>query len=285
MEIDPNHWWNSRSTGQKIAGAIAILAGGVSQAFSKSDKNPIVEQITGYIHQDIDAQKDNMSQAWEAYKTAHGMEESDQAYANFRANYIGKQIDLGQQVVADQLKAIAAHSANPIAKNNAMVAVNDLEKERQDRRNQLMLLNMKNAQAQASALHAELLRETLRKQALEDAATKNAQAIELEKAKAEATASNTDKYEREKAELVEANKSTEKSAFITQMQQKAERGEEPSVDDKKAAERIGVALPEGSTATKIFSHTKTKEEIDAAYKEALKAVGKNKHPSYFTPSK
>ncbi len=55
-KIDPEHWWSSRDTGQKIAGIFAAFAGG----FNKNG-NSAVASMDAAIDRDIDAQKANLA--------------------------------------------------------------------------------------------------------------------------------------------------------------------------------------------------------------------------------
>lgn len=58
-KIDQGRWWSSRSTGQKIAGYIAAIAGGLNSA-NTGGRNMGLEQINKAIDNDIDAQKTDL---------------------------------------------------------------------------------------------------------------------------------------------------------------------------------------------------------------------------------
>ncbi len=55
--IDPNRFWNSRSTGQKVTAVLSIILGGVGAGMTKSNTNGAYEILQGAIDRDIDAQK------------------------------------------------------------------------------------------------------------------------------------------------------------------------------------------------------------------------------------
>jgi hypothetical protein len=57
--IDPEKWWNDRSTGQKVAAFIAAIAGGLVQPHG--GRNSGLAAIDTMIDRDIDAQKANMA--------------------------------------------------------------------------------------------------------------------------------------------------------------------------------------------------------------------------------
>ncbi len=58
--IDPERWWKSRSTGQKIAGFMSAIVGGLVQGRTGSARNSGLDMITAAIDQDVDAQKADM---------------------------------------------------------------------------------------------------------------------------------------------------------------------------------------------------------------------------------
>lgn len=59
-KIDPNHFWESKTTGQKVMSNIAILLGGISQGLTHSQTNPAMDLLNKRINEDIDAQKNNL---------------------------------------------------------------------------------------------------------------------------------------------------------------------------------------------------------------------------------
>ncbi len=59
-KVDPEHWWNSRSTGQKVAGYLTAIVGGLLQGRTGSARNSGMDMIQQAIDQDIDAQKTNI---------------------------------------------------------------------------------------------------------------------------------------------------------------------------------------------------------------------------------
>ncbi len=60
MQVDPEKWWNDRSTGQKIAGFLAAIVGGLVQG-RVGGPNSGLAMIENAIERDIDAQKANMA--------------------------------------------------------------------------------------------------------------------------------------------------------------------------------------------------------------------------------
>lgn len=58
-QIDPNHYMESRSTGQKVGNAIGLFLGGLGQGLIGGN-NPAQDWINNQINRDIDAQKANL---------------------------------------------------------------------------------------------------------------------------------------------------------------------------------------------------------------------------------
>lgn len=59
-QVDPEKWWSDRSTGQKIAGFLAAIIGGLVQGRT-GGRNSGLDMINQAIDRDIDAQKHNLS--------------------------------------------------------------------------------------------------------------------------------------------------------------------------------------------------------------------------------
>ncbi len=58
-EIDANGWWHSRNVGQKVAGTIGLILGGLASAFGNGG-NVAKEMIDKAIANDVEAQKANL---------------------------------------------------------------------------------------------------------------------------------------------------------------------------------------------------------------------------------
>jgi hypothetical protein len=54
---DPDRWWNSRSTGQKVMAGIGMILGGIGGGMTGSNKNAAMDVINKAIDDDINAQK------------------------------------------------------------------------------------------------------------------------------------------------------------------------------------------------------------------------------------
>lgn len=72
-KIDPNHFWESRSTGQKIMAAIGIALGGIGGGLSGHGGNVAMDVINKAIDRDIDAQKFNASHKQSTFQNQMGI--------------------------------------------------------------------------------------------------------------------------------------------------------------------------------------------------------------------
>lgn len=109
--INAHHWAETQSTGQKIANAFGLLAGGFKQGFS-GGSNPAMDFINEQINRDIDAQKARNEQqrtVWGAYQNLYG----DQNIANNLAKT--SLMDMYKH----QFNQLAAQFATPQAKQAA----------------------------------------------------------------------------------------------------------------------------------------------------------------------
>lgn len=60
-KVDPNHFWESKSDGQKVSAGIAIFLGGMAGGFTGKGGNLALDMISKSIDRDIDAQKHNIA--------------------------------------------------------------------------------------------------------------------------------------------------------------------------------------------------------------------------------
>jgi hypothetical protein len=79
-KIDPNQWWGSRSTGQKISASIGMLLGGIGQGLIGGG-NAALGVIDSAIDKDIDAQKEERGkkQGLLAYHAQQGRDDQTAA--------------------------------------------------------------------------------------------------------------------------------------------------------------------------------------------------------------
>jgi len=140
--INPNHFWENKSTGGKVMAGIALLLGGASSGLT-GKSNPALDVIQKSIQDDIEAQKANQSQGVNLYKL--GLEkyrdaQSAHQYATLQANAL----------LQGQLSKIAAQTGNQTAQFQAQQAIHQLGLQNAELRSNLGLrqaaVNSMNAQ-------------------------------------------------------------------------------------------------------------------------------------------
>ena len=107
--IDPEHYWATRSTGQRISASIAMVLGGISVGINGGGENPALKNINAAIDRDIEAQKFNLGK--KQTLLSHYMAET-------------KDLVSAQQLVkADYLDITAAKLAQAAAEANDPIAI------------------------------------------------------------------------------------------------------------------------------------------------------------------
>lgn len=117
-KINPNQFWDSKTTGGKITAGIALLLGGISSGIT-GKSNPALDVIQKHIQDDIEAQKNNQTQGVNLYKL--GLEkyrdtQSAHQYATLQANAL----------LQGQLSKIAAQTGSQTAQFQAQQAIHQL---------------------------------------------------------------------------------------------------------------------------------------------------------------
>lgn len=129
--INPNQFWEDKSTGGKIAAGIALLLGGISSGLT-GKSNPALDVIQNQIQRDIEAQKSNQAQAVNLYKLGLEKYRDTQAahqYATLQANAL----------LQGQLSKISAQTGSQTAKFNAQQAIHQIGLQNAELRSQLGL--------------------------------------------------------------------------------------------------------------------------------------------------
>lgn len=109
--IDPRHYQENMSTGQKVSTVLGLILGGFSAGFNKTGINPAVTFLNKQIERDLEAQKERVGQQ----KTILGANEAlyhDQVLANNAARVNMNDIYTQKiQLAANQLGTPAAKAA------------------------------------------------------------------------------------------------------------------------------------------------------------------------------
>jgi hypothetical protein len=148
QNVDPDKFWNSKSTGQKATALVGIMLGGIGMGIAhRPGENPAMAQLNKMIDADIDSQKFNIDKNFKGIAQLHGLDESafnrDMHSQLWKNNF--RQAAL--EKVKIDLATTAAKSQSDMVKNNAARAQLDINNEQDKLRHQNYLL----AQQQAAA--------------------------------------------------------------------------------------------------------------------------------------
>jgi hypothetical protein len=161
QKIDPDHWWNSKSTGGKIAAVIGMIIGGFAQgamviAGNKSATNPAVDVAQRAIADDIDAQKSGIGNQWKEIQDRFQLK--DDAETRFLHEQAAKsQANItGLEAFKFELAKSAAGLNSQIAQVGVQHAMADATAKQNMLRNHISQLQQQAAQAAAAAQAARL---------------------------------------------------------------------------------------------------------------------------------
>lgn len=118
QKIDPNHFWNNRSTPAKFSTAIGLILGGMGAGINGGE-NPALRFLNQQIDRDVESQKENMSNKVNALR---GLQ---QQFGNINdAANVYKAMQAG--VFASQMMEEAAKSKDPAAMARAKLASGEI---------------------------------------------------------------------------------------------------------------------------------------------------------------
>jgi hypothetical protein len=136
--VDPNRFWNSRTTGQKVLAAISIMLGGMGQgtfaAMGLKPDNGALDIIRDAIKQDLEVQQTNIENRRGQLKDiASGQRELFNMFRQTGMDEIeslrseeAAKIDLVQR----QIEQLATQMGSPEAKQKAELAIATLDQEK-----------------------------------------------------------------------------------------------------------------------------------------------------------
>lgn len=150
--IDPDHWWNTKSTGDKMRMSIALALstfGSMMPHTGGGGKNPVMEMMQSGIHADIEAQKVNHLSEWN--KTTKGLElnKDKLAQAQYLADRRDKDELFSWKKADAQIASLASRTDAANAQENAAGAraaiqgkIEELEKGMAQRRYEVARASM-----------------------------------------------------------------------------------------------------------------------------------------------
>lgn len=118
QKIDPQHYWNSKSTGSKVASMIGLILGGAGGGLMHQE-NPVLKMMNQEIDRDVDAQKAELG------KTENLLAANMRQFGNL--NDATKMTQIMQtDILAHQLGQIAAKTTDKMAQARLLQAQGQL---------------------------------------------------------------------------------------------------------------------------------------------------------------
>lgn len=147
QQIDPNHWWNSKSTGGKILAGIGMILGGMGGGLAHTGRNPAMEVINNAISNDIDAQRSHIQNSWEGIKMQNQLDDTAFNREMHRQVWENNYRTAGLERVKMELAANAAKTQSDVTRQNALIGIQDLTDAQAKIRNQQYILGQQAAMA------------------------------------------------------------------------------------------------------------------------------------------
>lgn len=129
-EVNPNRYWENKSTGAKISASIGLFLGAIGGALTGDNQNPALTIIQGAIDKDIEAQRD-------AYQRLKGKVADKQSAYSLAMNELGNEQAAilaakasGLQVAELQLKSIASRAQSEEVKAKAKIGLGGIAEEK-----------------------------------------------------------------------------------------------------------------------------------------------------------
>lgn len=120
QHIDPEHYWNNKSTVGKVAGIIGIILGGFGAAAGQ--ENGALSVLNAHINRDIDAQKAELG------KKENLLSQNMKQFNNLKDATDMTRV-MQMDIVSNQLKKAAADATDPLARARALQASGKLDME------------------------------------------------------------------------------------------------------------------------------------------------------------
>lgn len=143
---DPNHWWNSKDTGGKIAATAGLMLGGLGQGLmmwgphgNKNARNYALDAMDTAIKDDIDSQDKNLETKFKSYTAVHDLADNQDNFNKWMLEHKQRQFVLGQEVAKNEVARLAAQHADPQAQIAGQQAVLEIQNRINDERRQMQL--------------------------------------------------------------------------------------------------------------------------------------------------
>ncbi len=153
-QIDPDRYWNNKSTGGKILAGIGLVLSGMGGGMTGSNRNLALEQMNKAIDDDMNAQRHHIDNSWKAIATEHGINQDSFNRELHRQTWEADFRKAAYENIKMQLGQSAATTQSETVKNNAVNMIQTLTDEQAKIRNQQYNLAVQAQQAELNRMRA-----------------------------------------------------------------------------------------------------------------------------------
>ncbi len=153
-KIDPDHWWNQKSTGAKILAGIGMVLGGAGGGVARTGRNPAMDVMNSAIQNDMDSQRHHIDNHWKSIATEHGLNQDAFGRELHRQTWENNYRTSALEHIKLNLNEAAASTQSESVKNNAVNMIQTLTDEQMKLRNQQWILGVQAQQAELNRRRA-----------------------------------------------------------------------------------------------------------------------------------
>lgn len=153
-QVDPDRWWNSKSTGGKILAGIGMVLGGAGGGLQGTGRNPALEVMNKAVDDDMAAQRHHIDNSWKAIATEHGLNTDAFNRELHRQTWEADFRKGAFENIKLQLGQAAATTQSETVKNNALNMIQTLSDEQSKIRNDQWKLGVQAQQAELNRMRA-----------------------------------------------------------------------------------------------------------------------------------
>ncbi len=152
QKIDPDRWWNSKSTEGKVLAGIGMILGGIGGGLAKTGRNQAMDVMNQAIDRDIDAQKHHIDDTWKAIAAQHGLNKDTFDRELHRQVWENNYRTSALENVKYKLSEAAAKTNSETVKNNAINAIQDITDQQMKIRNDQWRIAVSAQQAEVNRM-------------------------------------------------------------------------------------------------------------------------------------
>lgn len=139
---DPDHWWNSKSTGGQIAAVMGMVLGAVGVGMSRHGEghNYAADRVHEAIDRDMLTQKDAIANNWKGIAATHELDDTAFNRELHNQTWQNNYRTAGFERVKYDLASAAAKTGSQTVRQNALVGIQDMSDAQDKIKNQQYLL-------------------------------------------------------------------------------------------------------------------------------------------------